>query len=686
LALLVLALYSPLPLSPYRVYVLRTLFSQEDPAFFGFYLLAFLGLLLLIGPAVVLSGASLPLLFHHLRRQVEGLGDIAGKLYSWNTVGSLLGALLAGYALLFWLDLHHVFRIAVAALIVAAMLVTVQIYQLPRVVALAAIPLVAWLGALDPWDPRRFAIPVVSIGNVLPHTYDGIDSFLQANPAVSGIPLLFHEDDPTSTTTVWEYPAISAEHARSLSSDGRSDGSTFGPDTQSLRLLALLPAMMAEKAERGFVVGFGLGITAGELGRIDTMQEVTAVEISPGVVKAAEFFEHANLGPLANPVVSIVRSDAYRALMRSSGTFDVIVSQPSHLWVTGAEMVLSREFLEAARGRLAPGGVFGQWIPETGIDGATIELLLRTFLSVFEEVSLWETQSAELILLGFKDVSAATDPFRLIERAGSATFSPGLKRAGVANASALLAHERVPAGVLRSAALDGPLHTLLHPRLNYLAARALFRRDIGSLPFTGYGEAASNGAANSLVRRWARTFRDGLPDRERGELVDEACHTRIESCFTLLAAWQSEAPESSALAEALERNAATLAVEPPETVAELSELFLGGRPGQGAWLRLDEARDRSQKYVRFHCHAAPFDGQALLDVWSRCRVGLRSPGLCREQATLDRQRNPTMDEAEFERLVELCSETPIGGAECQAGLNEARDLLDRGVVPEAARG
>jgi hypothetical protein len=67
-----------------------------------------------IGPAVVLSGAALPLLFHHLRRESSDLGLVAGRLYSWNTVGSLCGALLGGYALLFWLDLDQVFTLAVA--------------------------------------------------------------------------------------------------------------------------------------------------------------------------------------------------------------------------------------------------------------------------------------------------------------------------------------------------------------------------------------------------------------------------------------------------------------------------------------------------------------------------------------------------------------------------------------------
>jgi hypothetical protein len=45
-----------------------------------------------------------PLLFHHLREQAGDLGALAGRIYSWNTIGSLLGALLGGYALLSWLD------------------------------------------------------------------------------------------------------------------------------------------------------------------------------------------------------------------------------------------------------------------------------------------------------------------------------------------------------------------------------------------------------------------------------------------------------------------------------------------------------------------------------------------------------------------------------------------------------
>ena len=63
-------------------------------------------------------GATLPLLVATLFRRDPRFGRVLGRLYGWNTLGSLLGALFGGYALLFWLDLHQVYRLALAAVAV----------------------------------------------------------------------------------------------------------------------------------------------------------------------------------------------------------------------------------------------------------------------------------------------------------------------------------------------------------------------------------------------------------------------------------------------------------------------------------------------------------------------------------------------------------------------------------------
>lgn len=80
---------------------------------------------------------------------------------------------------------------------------------------------------------------------------------------------------------------------------------------------------------------------------------------------------------------------AYRALMRSEGNYDVIVSQPSHVWVSGAEMLFSKEFLEAAKSKLAPGGVHCQWLQGYEIGDEAVEVVLQTYRSVFPDMAIW---------------------------------------------------------------------------------------------------------------------------------------------------------------------------------------------------------------------------------------------------------------------------------------------------------
>jgi spermidine synthase len=122
-----IVLYGVVEDAPYYAHAIRALFTSEAPSFYPYHFAIFLGLLAVVLVPLALSGALLPLLFHHLRDKVGDLGAVAGRLYSWNTVGSLLGALLGGYALFFWLDLHHIYRLAVVAMAVGAAILTVLV-------------------------------------------------------------------------------------------------------------------------------------------------------------------------------------------------------------------------------------------------------------------------------------------------------------------------------------------------------------------------------------------------------------------------------------------------------------------------------------------------------------------------------------------------------------------------------
>ena len=53
-------------------------------------------------------------------------------------------------------------------------------------------------------------------------------------------------------------------------------------DYPTMALAGLLPALLADDPERAFVIGYGTGVTAGELAALDDTREVIVAEISPG--------------------------------------------------------------------------------------------------------------------------------------------------------------------------------------------------------------------------------------------------------------------------------------------------------------------------------------------------------------------------------------------------------------------
>jgi len=196
-----------------------------------------------IGPAVALSGAVLPLLFHALRREVGELGAQAGRLYSINTVGSLAGALIGGYALLWWLDLDQVYRVAVGALALAAVLATLR--EAPRIGMWGAGALLvgALLGvaAFAPWD--RVYLVAGTFRDRAPQywTYRGPS----AMPHHRWKKPLFYDDDPNSSVAVLSVP-FGGKDTLSIVVNGKSDGNT-NADFSTMALAALVPALFSER-------------------------------------------------------------------------------------------------------------------------------------------------------------------------------------------------------------------------------------------------------------------------------------------------------------------------------------------------------------------------------------------------------------------------------------------------------
>jgi spermidine synthase len=449
-------------------------------------------------------------------------------------------------------------------------------------------------------------------------------------------------------STVHVLESAQSNRARSVLNNGKSDGSTAG-DYATMCLAGLIPALLTDDPSRAFVIGWGTGVTAGELGALRTTERVDVAEISPGVIDGARFFRALNQQADLNPKVHALRRDAYRALLRSPGRYGIIVSEPSNPWVTGVEMLFSQEFLSAARAKLTPGGVYAQWFHLYEIDEPTVEIVASTYTSVFDRVAVWFTLGTDVLLVGLNG-DADLDLATLRARAERPDMKAGLERCGTRTLPELLAHELLPPGLLRKETVSAPVHTLRHPILSQHAARAFFAGRRVDLPRFPGGPDARDGRPRALL---AQLLGDGpVPEAIASAVTRHICGAlRAHECVTWLARWRFDHPDSSAAFEYDPRRIELMdgieALE-PKAVARVGSFFGGKAAVDPRYTNpAGRAGATTGLFSSMYVHAIPFDRSALRGVWNECTASRDDArGLCQ---TLRLRANSQLDRFELPR-------------------------------------
>jgi spermidine synthase len=474
----------------------------------------------------------------------------------------------------------------------------------------------AAIALLPPWDPMHYAIGRFRSRSPTPASYAGAEAFtLEQNRNVN---LLFHDDDPVSSVVILE--SGKSSRARSILNNGKPDGNTAS-DYPTMCLAGLIPALLTDDPSRAFVIGWGTGVTAGELGALSTTKEVNVAEISPAVIDGAHLFRALNRQADVNPKVHALRRDAYRALLRSEGRYGIIVSEPSNPWVTGIEMLFSQEFLTAARAKLTPGGVYAQWFHLYEVDKETVEIVAATYASVFDQVAVWFTIGPDVLLIGLNSPTGYPDLETIRARAERPDLHAGLVRCGARSLPELLSHEFLPPGLLRKGNVSGAIHTLRRPILSQHAARAFFSGGGLSLPRFAGGPDAAAGRPRTLL---AELLGEGpVPEEIAASVTKHLCESlRTFECVTWLARWRADHPESRAARlydpRSIERMGQQEALS-PMAIARVEQLFRGSVPADPQQSNpLIRATRITQLFSVSYVHTIPFDRAILRDAWNEC--------------------------------------------------------------------
>ena len=356
-------------------------------------------------PPCLLMGATFPAMVR-VASSDQALGATTGRIYGWNTVGSILGASLGGLVLLPTFHVQGTVVIAVSMNLVAAALAFWAVGRTQDkqpelgMQIMVGIFLVGLIGLVNvaraPWNPLLMTAGMYKyVSDLEPDEFnrEGVLEF-----AVEPYNLLYYKEGLSSVVTVAE--SKDGENIW-LANNGKVDAST-SIDMPTQVMVAHLPFVFADDPKDVVVIGLASGITAGSITLQSRPESIEIVELEPAVVEASHFFDEHNYRPLEDPRVTLVANDGRNHLfLQPDGRYDVIISEPPNPWLTGVSNLFTREFWALGKSKLKPGGVWGQWVQMYGMDHEDLRTLLRTFTETYAHVLLFSTiEDADLVLVG----------------------------------------------------------------------------------------------------------------------------------------------------------------------------------------------------------------------------------------------------------------------------------------------
>ncbi|HYE99426.1 MAG TPA: tetratricopeptide repeat protein, partial [Planctomycetota bacterium] len=279
--------------------------------------------------------------------------------------------------------------------------------------------------------------------------------------------------------------------------NGKVDASTGAEDMRTQAFLADLPMLHHPAPRKVLVVGLGAGVTAGAATRYD-VERVDCVEISPAVASAARHFREVNHGCLENPRLRLRIGDGRQAVRYAREPYDVIICEPSNLWLSGMANLFTHDFFREASRALTDDGVFCQWIHAYRLGSEDFKAILRTFYDVFPGGSVWEIlPGGDYLLLGTRrPVALPFDGFRARVEAVAAR-APHLRDPFHPPLPGLMSHLVADAATVRAAAGPGDLLTDDRCRVEYTAPFSLYREDRAST--LGWLDGVRGGTPESVL-------------------------------------------------------------------------------------------------------------------------------------------------------------------------------------------
>lgn len=345
--------------------------------------------LLLMLPVTFMAGMTLPLISATLFRQGSDESAI-GKVYAFNTLGAIIGVVLAAMLLLPLLGLKMA-MITGAALDLGLALWLLHRISEPRRWQLAGATLVvatlAGTMLAPPFNSLWMASTVFRNGLLL-------------KPSQGSVTL--HRDGRTATVDVVRLGVSTLV----LTTNGKVDASAeMNPalppssDEPTMVLLGGLPLLAKPDAKTAAVIGMGAGMSANVMLASKQLQHLDVIEIEGAMTEGARQFGKLSERVFTDPRSEIHIDDAKSYFAVHKKRYDLIVSEPSDSWVSGVSSLFTDEFYGRINHHLTEDGLLVQWLHVYELSPDLVASIFLALGNHFEDYRIYASNNANLVIL-----------------------------------------------------------------------------------------------------------------------------------------------------------------------------------------------------------------------------------------------------------------------------------------------
>jgi spermidine synthase len=328
--------------------------------------LGFLAIGIMLIPTIMM-GMTLPVLGAIYARGKSIAPDI-GKLFASNSFGAILGSFLSGFVLFSLIGLNNT-AILASLIYIGVAFIFLNRYgkaQMKTLLAVFSGTITVVLLLFDTYyQPDYLYNGAYFHGTV----YEDPDGYFDLKEKVN---ILFTKQSPYSFVSV-----TAKGGGIQIKINGRSEATS---NSVSQNMLGDLPLMFHPAPREVAIVGHGGGYTLNSIIQYPMVESIDDIEIDQVIIEANQYIDD-NGNALSDPRVNLIIADGRNYLYTTKKKYDVIISQPSHIWASSP--LFTREFLEIAKDRLNEGGIFTIWLPKFEMSDFDYAVMINTLNAVF---------------------------------------------------------------------------------------------------------------------------------------------------------------------------------------------------------------------------------------------------------------------------------------------------------------